>query len=66
MINSKILYGGALRGKKTYLAAIAGIITAICGYLAGETDIFITLQTIFPLLGLLFLRSGFKDKKPKD
>ncbi|MDR2685587.1 MAG: hypothetical protein LBB23_02320 [Rickettsiales bacterium] len=58
----KLLRGGQLRGHRTYIMSVAGIISAIASYLSGETDIFITMQTIFPLLGIFFLRISIKEQ----
>ncbi|MCL2629512.1 MAG: hypothetical protein FWD33_02365 [Alphaproteobacteria bacterium] len=61
-INSA-LSGGCLRGKKTYITAVTGVISAIGMYLAGDADLFLTLHTIFPMLGMLFLRTSIKERK---
>jgi hypothetical protein len=58
-----IISGGQLRGKKTYITAITGIISAFGLYLSGEADIFLTMQAIFPMLGILFLRKSITETK---
>jgi hypothetical protein len=49
-----------LTGYKTYITAAAMILTAIAGYVNGQVDPFIALQTILGALGIGFLRNGIK------
>ena len=44
---NKIIKGGYLKGRKTYVISGVGIISAIGAYLVGDEDIFTMLQTIF-------------------
>ena len=62
---SKIINGGYLSGRKTYVVAGVGIVSAIGAYLIGEQDLFSVLQTIFTLGGIYFLKqeSATKGKK---
>ena len=62
---NKIIKGGYLQGKKTYVVSSVGIISAIGAYLIGDEDIFTTMQTIFMLGGIYFLKqeSSTKGKK---
>ena len=62
---NKIIKGGYLQGKKTYVVSSVGIISAIGAYLIGDEDIFSTMQTIFMLGGIYFLKqeSSTKGKK---
>jgi len=62
---NKIIKGGYLTGRKTYVVSAVGIISAIGAYLIGEEDIFTMLQTIFTLGGIYFLKqeSSTKGKK---
>ena len=53
---NKIIKGGYLTGRKTYVISTVGIVSAIGAYLIGEEDIFTTLQTIFTLGGIYFLK----------
>ncbi len=59
----KIINGGMLKGKKTYITTTLGILTAIGAYLAGEMNLVNLLQTVFPLAGLFFIRKGMKENK---
>lgn len=58
----KILKGGFLAGHRTYILSGAGILTAFCAYLVGDNDIFTTLQAIFTLGGIYFLRKSNENK----
>ena len=61
----KIINGGYLKGRKTYVISGVGIIAAIGAYLVGDEDLFTMLQTIFTLGGIYFLKqeSSTKGKK---
>ena len=53
---NKIINGGYLQGRKTYVISAVGIVSAIGAYLIGEQDIFTMLQTVFTLGGIYFLK----------
>ena len=46
---NKIINGGYLTGRKTYVISAVGIVSALGAYLVGEQDIFSVLQTVFTL-----------------
>ena len=62
---NKIIKGGYLKDKKTYVVSGVGIISAIGAYLVGDEDIFTMMQTVFMLGGIYFLKqeSSTKGKK---
>jgi hypothetical protein len=62
---NKIIHGGYLKDKKTYIVSGIGILSAVGAYLIGDEDIFTMLQTIFTLSGIYFLKqeSSTKGKK---
>lgn len=60
---SKIFKGGWCVGHRTYIISGAGIISAIAAYLVGDVDVFITLQTIFTLGSIYFVRKGLDEKQ---
>lgn len=62
----KIVKGGYLAGYRTYIISASGIISAIAAYLVGDVDIFATLQTIFTLGGIYFLRKSNETKGNKN
>lgn len=49
---------GILAGKKTYVVAGLGILTAIASYLTGELALAETIQGIFVAIGAMTLRAG--------
>ncbi len=61
----KIISGGFLQGKRTYVLSITGILTALGGYLVGDIDIFGCLQTIFTMGGIFFLRKSKENENGK-
>ena len=62
---NKIIKGGYLKDKKTYVVSSVGIVSAVGAYLIGDEDIFTMMQTIFMLGGIYFLKqeSSTKGKK---
>jgi len=58
-----IINGGALAGHRTYILSGVGILSAIAAYLVGDADLFITLQSIFTLGGIYFLRKSTDTKR---
>lgn len=59
---NKFFKGGFLSGYRTYIVSGIGIVSAVGAYLIGDTDIFITLQSIFTLGGIYFLRKSNETK----
>ena len=59
---NKIINGGYLSGRKTYVISGVGIISAIGAYLVGDQDIYTVLQTIFTLGGIYFLKQESSTK----
>lgn len=55
---SKLLEGGFLSGRKTYLAAAGVAISAVIAYLVGDVGLMDTLTTVGEALGIGFLRAG--------
>ena len=62
---TRIIKGGYLKDKKTYVVSTVGIVSAVGAYLIGDEDIFTMMQTIFMLGGIYFLKqeSSTKGKK---
>jgi len=59
---NKIIKGGYLSGRKTYVISGVGIMSAVGAYLIGEQDIFTMLQTVFTLGGIYFLKQESSTK----
>ena len=49
-----------IQGKKTYMTAIAAVLTAIAGYLTGEVQLAAALQLGFTGAIGAFVRNGIK------
>ena len=62
---NKIIHGGFLSDRRTHIMSGVGILSALCAYLVGDSDIFVLLQTIFTLGGIYFLRKESKTKGKK-
>jgi len=59
---NKFIKGGWCAGRRTYVISAAGIISAIAAFIVGDIDIFITMQTVFTLGSIYFVRKKM-DKK---
>lgn len=62
---NNLIKGGFLSGYRTYLVSVSGIISAVVGYLIGDLDVFILLQSIFTFGGIYFLRKSNENKGKK-
>jgi hypothetical protein len=58
----KILTGGFLIGRRTYIISGVGIVSATATYLVGDINIFEMMNTIFTLAGIFFLRKSNEGK----
>ena len=47
-----------LKGKKTYITAIAGALAAVGGWLGGEMSIVGMFQSVWAALSVVFIRLG--------
>lgn len=63
---NKIINGGYLSGRKTYVVSGIGIISAVGAYLIGEQDLFTMLQTVFTLGGIYFLKQESLTKEKNN
>jgi hypothetical protein len=54
----------ALKGKKTYIVMLAGILAAVAAYVTGEATLVQAGQMLLIALGLGGLRSGVANKTP--
>ena len=62
---NKIIKGGYLKNRKTYVVSTVGIVSAIGAYLVGDEDVFTMMQTIFMLGGIYFLKQESSNKRKK-
>ena len=63
---NKIMNGGYLSGRKTYVISAVGIVSAIGAYLIGDQDLFTMLQSVFTLGGIYFLKQESSTKGKSD
>ena len=50
-----------LKGKKTYMTAVGGILAAIGAYLSGDMELGTTIKLVVTSLLAVFLRKGVKS-----
>lgn len=60
---NKVISGGFLRGQRTYIISGIGILSAIGGYLVGDTDIFMMTQSVFTLGAIFVLRKSNENQR---
>ena len=56
---------GILSGKKTYVTAIVGVITAVAAHLTGEMEFSDMVRTIWVAVMAIFLRNGLTKEVAK-
>lgn len=59
---SKIISGGFYSGRRTYIISGVGILSAIAAYMVGDENIFNTMNSVFTLAGIFFLRKATERK----
>jgi len=59
----KIIHGGFFAGHKAYILSGVGILSAIAYYMVGDSDLFITLESVFTIGGIYFLRKANDTKR---
>ncbi len=58
----RIICGGFLSDRRTYVMSAVGVLSAVASYIVGDADIFAMLQAIFTIGGIYFLHKP-TDKK---
>lgn len=59
---SKIISGGFFANRKTQIMTMVGIVSAICTYLVGDSDLIATIQAIIAVGGLYVLHKSQQNK----
>ena len=59
---SSFIQGGFLANRKTQIMTGVGIISALCAYLVGDSDIYATLQAIIAVCGVYLLHKSNNNK----
>lgn len=57
---------GILAGKKTYITAALGILTAVAGYVTGTIEIKELVEAIFIGITAMTMRAGITKSGPAD
>jgi hypothetical protein len=56
----------ALKGKKTYVTAVGGILAAVGAYFSGEMEMGVMINVVITSLLAVFLRKGVKSDTNGD
>ena len=56
----------ALKGKKTYVTAVGGILAAVGAYFSGEMEMGVMIHVVITSLLAVFLRKGVKSDTNGD
>ena len=59
---NKFIGGGVFANRKTQIMAAAGVLSALCAYLTGESDLFATVQTFVAIGGAYLLHKSKQNK----
>ena len=59
---SNFIHGGFLANRKTQIMTGVGIVSALCAYLVGDSDIYATLQAIIAVCGVYLLHKSNNNK----
>ena len=59
---SKFISGGFFANRKTQIMTVAGIISAICAYLVGDSDLFAVIQALLAIGGVYMLHKSKQNK----
>ena len=55
---SKFINGGFFANRKTQIMTGLGIISALCAYMVGDSDLFATIQALIAVCGFVCHNSG--------
>tara|TARA_R100000656_G_scaffold96767_1_gene70242 strand:- start:645 stop:824 length:180 start_codon:yes stop_codon:yes gene_type:complete len=56
----------ALKGKKTYVTAVGGVLAAVGAYFSGEMEMGVMINVVITSLLAVFLRKGVKSDTNGD
>ena len=59
---NKFIHGGFFSNRRTQIMTACGILSALCAYLVGDSDLFATIQTFIAIGGIYILH---KTNQPK-
>lgn len=59
---SSFIHGGFLANRKTQIMTCVGILSALCTYLVGDSDIYATIQSIIAVCGVYLWHKSNNNK----
>ena len=59
---NKFIRGGFLSNRRTQIMTCVGIISAVCAYLVGDSDLFAAIQTLIAVAGVYILHKTKQNK----
>ena len=59
---SKLLSGGFFSNRRNQIMALVGVISAICPYLVGDSDLIATIQALIAVGGVYILHKSKQNK----
>ncbi len=59
---SNFISGGFFANRKTQIMTMAGIMSAVCAYLVGDSDLFATIQALIAIVGVYVLHKSKQNK----
>jgi len=59
---NKILRGGFFANKRSQIMGAVGLLSAVCAYLVGDSDLFAMLEAIIAIGGMYLLHKTKKGK----
>ena len=59
---SKFFRGGFFANRRTQIMTVCGIMSAVCAYLVGDSDLFTTIQALIAVGGVYMLHKTNQQK----
>ena len=59
---NKFIQGGFFANRRTQIMTCVGIISAVCAYLVGDSDLFAVIQTLIAVCGVYVLHKTKQNK----
>lgn len=59
---NKIISGGFFSNRRNQIMTLVGIMSAVCAYMVGDSDIFTMVQTLIAIGGIYLLHKSKQNK----
>ena len=59
---NKFIHGGFFANRKTQIMTCVGIVSAVCAYLVGDSDLFAAIQAVIAVGGVYLLQKSKQNK----